>query len=1565
MSLAGSIANGTIPGLDSLAASSGFDQSSVSIPTVYLNQALETLVPTGQLNASMDSAMPRTGNSMLDQLTMANTYQQLARLATRKTPTMATLIQHPQQTQAPPNPHPSHVPQTSVSTNATLLSLTEPNPLSSLSLETIAQLSNGLPTELVQQLLGQQQLVQNLNDGVTLSQSDDNISLAIQSLLLKQMLEATASPTVGLNNPRVTLNATHAVEAQSVELGAQTPISFSDANRLLGSQGSFPVDSLLSSTSPGGAGLTFSSLLSQTLPRSGSSTSFLRPASRISPAPNGPPMLSSSPQHSIIISTTAGNNTGNSSIGPASNNGISITVAPFPNQPPTPNPITSQLVCPGSSTIAISSSPSVSASASQPGVCTDTDSSLLLPDPVGSPTNISLNGPSKLNSSSSVTGASMSGEGHSWEPCKVCGDKASGRHYGVVSCEGCKGFFKRSIRGHVSYACRSDQQCLVNKAFRNRCQYCRLQKCLAVGMRSEAVQNERRPSTAYGYGFTADGASNEGAGGTGSPNVLSDGNDAMRILTASQSQSSSPQPTIQTNIKVEGIGELDSEYYGNPGSLLNKATSEDSQPLECSPTQLGRINSSRDLITNIANSTDRPITFGLSNLDSTQCNTSPNQLGAAEGVDCLGHGKLLGSRAASGTPPGRSSPSVTVSIAAAPLTSTTSSSLYGDDEVHGQTRIASPASCIKLAMEISNSCGNKNLPDSHLSIPISGNSTSGFPPRSTVSYVPSAGPLSSFDLSQSALGLASFASTPPAMGGDVNSNVVSSVLHSLSSQASTVCTLTQATPSQSTTSEGTLDLNELAKVALSVVSQGGSVSGTERNLAALYTCWLVATAEQLSHSVNDGNTAVRSVTTSSSNIPTVPTSDLLSHSNKSTIPLLSSPNSSLLASALGHNNPPASDGLTQTQSTMEHSSDETLNNLMAVMLASTSSNQSRVTSALSPSHRNPVGLVTTTSTTESPLLRTIVPRPPPNKSTNLLNLLGRGLSRNENSSPGIISNPVPGSNAVVSKNCTHTDIIQPNRPASEGLLSRSSSRNSTTGRTMRSVLPIDDSVPHLSRQSSTDNTDSPWVIGAAADTTGRIRKRKLRSTSPDLASSPTRPRLSNRAVLELDSVRKSPEGSSQLATRPMSASGAEDRRQSQVLQLSMQTRPTTPELNFDGPVVCTSILNSVFDLSPDFIKASQLSRPTRVSSELASRVLFLTVDWLRSFQGLKCLPPWAQKDLVAVSWSDLFVLGLCQAAQQMEESTELCSYNKDSQSRSSADDFLKEEQITENSSSEFITTDRTPTCVKNDTPRPVSSSAPPPLSTSSSAVVSLVEELMIQFTKAEITTDEYTYLRCMVILGSGHLCLNLRDKQLARKVAEMESRVLSEFSEFLASRFSASETESQSMGAVGAKRAIQRSLALTQLLSTLRYLDPKDLEEAFFSSLLGSVSIAQIMLYLLEGNTSLVGKVSTINQIVPEIALSRDTPRTARMIDYNTPSTIDSSAATLSQILNADSTKTIGPFSTSSRSKPVSEVTVRSPIPSPRPDEQQMSGENTVKILKRPESPEASLHNGLMHSEED
>ncbi|ODM89921.1 COUP transcription factor 1 [Orchesella cincta] len=72
--------------------------------------------------------------------------------------------------------------------------------------------------------------------------------------------------------------------------------------------------------------------------------------------------------------------------------------------------------------------------------------------------------------------------GLSIESCLICGDKASGRNYGVISCEGCKGFFKRSIRKGSIYTCLRGKDCEVTKYFRNRCQYCRLKKCLRMGM---------------------------------------------------------------------------------------------------------------------------------------------------------------------------------------------------------------------------------------------------------------------------------------------------------------------------------------------------------------------------------------------------------------------------------------------------------------------------------------------------------------------------------------------------------------------------------------------------------------------------------------------------------------------------------------------------------------------------------------------------------------------------------------------------------------------------------------------------------------------------------------------------------------------------------------------------------------------------------------------------------------------------------------------------------------------------------------------------------------------------
>ncbi|XP_008056095.1 nuclear receptor subfamily 1 group I member 3 isoform X5 [Carlito syrichta] len=71
--------------------------------------------------------------------------------------------------------------------------------------------------------------------------------------------------------------------------------------------------------------------------------------------------------------------------------------------------------------------------------------------------------------------------------CVVCGDRATGYHFHALTCEGCKGFFRRTVSKSAGPTCSFAGSCEVSKAQRRHCPACRLQKCLDAGMRKDMI----------------------------------------------------------------------------------------------------------------------------------------------------------------------------------------------------------------------------------------------------------------------------------------------------------------------------------------------------------------------------------------------------------------------------------------------------------------------------------------------------------------------------------------------------------------------------------------------------------------------------------------------------------------------------------------------------------------------------------------------------------------------------------------------------------------------------------------------------------------------------------------------------------------------------------------------------------------------------------------------------------------------------------------------------------------------------------------------------------------------
>ncbi|KAH8855859.1 Nuclear receptor ROR-alpha B [Schistosoma japonicum] len=80
-------------------------------------------------------------------------------------------------------------------------------------------------------------------------------------------------------------------------------------------------------------------------------------------------------------------------------------------------------------------------------------------------------------------------------PCRVCGGRSSGFHFGALTCEGCKGFFRRTEGSSNSLVCVGGQNtCTITPRSRNACKSCRFRRCLAAGMSKKGSRIGRQPN---------------------------------------------------------------------------------------------------------------------------------------------------------------------------------------------------------------------------------------------------------------------------------------------------------------------------------------------------------------------------------------------------------------------------------------------------------------------------------------------------------------------------------------------------------------------------------------------------------------------------------------------------------------------------------------------------------------------------------------------------------------------------------------------------------------------------------------------------------------------------------------------------------------------------------------------------------------------------------------------------------------------------------------------------------------------------------------------------------------
>ncbi|XP_023337649.1 nuclear receptor ROR-gamma isoform X2 [Eurytemora carolleeae] len=151
--------------------------------------------------------------------------------------------------------------------------------------------------------------------------------------------------------------------------------------------------------------------------------------------------------------------------------------------------------------------------------------------------------------------------------CTVCGDKATKyrySNYGTTSCFSCRAFFRRTIsKGNQELFYCGEGNCEVNLNTRKKCQYCRFNKCIAVGMTyKEQEKKDVAPQGSTDVPSSSSSSSNSLVAGSKHDNRFTSTHDSMKAVKDDLWESSSEE-FISSAVQIPLSGKsYPSEFHG-------------------------------------------------------------------------------------------------------------------------------------------------------------------------------------------------------------------------------------------------------------------------------------------------------------------------------------------------------------------------------------------------------------------------------------------------------------------------------------------------------------------------------------------------------------------------------------------------------------------------------------------------------------------------------------------------------------------------------------------------------------------------------------------------------------------------------------------------------------------------------------------------------------------------------------------------------------------------------------------------------------------------------------------